>query len=123
MANLRSQFLRRTRVPFRRQSTALRAAAACSSAAHAERHVSVFEVRAAGDGNDHNIHRRGHPGIVGSVCEAELVVVVFDAELWIWDARRADSWTFVSVPVEASEDIRNRAAAAPRRGFVPCVCA
>ena len=44
------------------------------------------------------------------------MVVVFDAELWIWDARRADSWTFVSMPVEASEDIRNRAAA-PRRGF------
>jgi hypothetical protein len=67
--------------------------------------------------NDHNIHGHGHPGIVGSVCEAELVVVVFDAELWIWDARRADSWTFVSLPVEASRDIRNRAAAAPRRGF------
>jgi hypothetical protein len=28
---------------------------------------------------------------VGPACEAELVIVVFDAELWIWDARRADS--------------------------------
>jgi hypothetical protein len=43
-------------------------------------------------------------------------MVVFDAELWIWDARRADSWTFVSVPVEASEEIRELTAG-PRRGF------
>jgi len=44
------------------------------------------------------------------------VVVVFDAELWTWDARRADSWVFVSLPVEASEEIRDLAAE-PRRGF------
>ena len=44
------------------------------------------------------------------------MVVVFDAELWIWDARRADSWTFVSLPVEASEEIRDLAGG-PRRGF------
>jgi Domain of unknown function (DUF1905) len=44
------------------------------------------------------------------------VVVVFDAELWIWDARRADSWTFVSLPAEASEEIRE-VAGGPRRGF------
>lgn len=50
------------------------------------------------------------------MCEAELVVIVFDAELWMWDARRADSWTFVSLPVEASEEIRDRAAGV-RRGF------
>ena len=43
--------------------------------------------------------------------------VVFDAELWIWDARRDDSWTFVSLPAEASEEIRDRMAAGPRRGF------
>ncbi|GAA4703617.1 DUF1905 domain-containing protein [Phytohabitans rumicis] len=41
---------------------------------------------------------------------------VFDAELWIWDARRDESWTFVSLPVEASEEIRERAGG-PRRGF------
>jgi hypothetical protein len=35
------------------------------------------------------------------------VEVTFDAELWIWEARRTDSWTFVSLPVEESEDIRN----------------
>ncbi len=44
------------------------------------------------------------------------MVVVFDAELWIWDARRAESWTFVSLPADASEDIRELAAG-PRRGF------
>lgn len=50
------------------------------------------------------------------MCEADLVVVVFDAELWLWDARRSDSWTFVSLPAEASEEIRDLAAG-PRRGF------
>jgi hypothetical protein len=44
------------------------------------------------------------------------VVVVFDAELWLWDARRADSWTFVSLPAEISEEIADLAAG-PRRGF------
>jgi hypothetical protein len=44
------------------------------------------------------------------------VNVTFDAELWIWDARRDDSWTFVSVPVEASQEIRELTAG-PRRGF------
>lgn len=43
-------------------------------------------------------------------------MVEFDAELWIWDARRGDSWTFVSLPAEASEEIRERAVG-PRRGF------
>jgi hypothetical protein len=40
---------------------------------------------------------------------------VFEAELWLWDARRADTWTFVSLPVEASEEINDLAG--PRRGF------
>jgi len=44
------------------------------------------------------------------------VVVVFDAELWIWDARRGDSWTFVSLPVEASAEIRDLTGG-QRRGF------
>jgi hypothetical protein len=44
------------------------------------------------------------------------VVVVFDAELWVWDARRADTWTFVSLPADASEEIRDQAGG-PRRGF------
>jgi hypothetical protein len=41
----------------------------------------------------------------------------FDAELWIWDARRADSWTFVSLPAEASAEIHESVGAAPRSGF------
>ena len=53
---------------------------------------------------------------VGPVCEAHPVVVVFDAELWMWDARRGDSWTFVSLPAEASDEIRDLFAG-PRRGF------
>jgi hypothetical protein len=44
------------------------------------------------------------------------MIVEFDAELWIWDARRDDSWTFVSLPSDAAEDIRELAAG-PRRGF------
>jgi hypothetical protein len=46
------------------------------------------------------------------------VLVEFDAELWIWDARRDDSWTFVTLPVDASDEILDRTAATgPRRGF------
>jgi hypothetical protein len=44
------------------------------------------------------------------------VVVVFETELWIWDARQAESWTFVSLPVAESEVIRELTAGL-RRGF------
>lgn len=44
------------------------------------------------------------------------VRVDFAAELWIWDARRLDSWTFVSLPAEASEEIRELSAG-QARGF------
>jgi hypothetical protein len=44
------------------------------------------------------------------------VNVVFDAELWLWDARKADGWTFVSLPADVSEEIRELAVG-PRRGF------
>jgi hypothetical protein len=44
------------------------------------------------------------------------MVVTFDAELWIWDARRGDSWTFVSLPVDVAAEIRDIAGAG-RRGF------
>jgi uncharacterized protein DUF1905 len=47
---------------------------------------------------------------------AGLVVVTFEAELWRWEARRSESWTFVSLPVEASEEIEDLAGEA-RRGF------
>jgi hypothetical protein len=36
-------------------------------------------------------------------------MVVFEAKLWIWEARRSDSWTFASLPAEASEEIRELA--------------
>ena len=44
------------------------------------------------------------------------MIVDFAAELWIWDARKGDSWTFVSLPVEASEEIRELTGGR-RRGF------
>jgi Domain of unknown function (DUF1905) len=44
------------------------------------------------------------------------VRIVFDAELWPWDARRADAWTFVSLPASESEEIRDLAGGL-RRGF------
>jgi Domain of unknown function (DUF1905) len=44
------------------------------------------------------------------------MVVDFEAELWVWDARRGETWTFVSLPVEESEEIRELADG-PRRGF------
>lgn len=48
--------------------------------------------------------------------QAGLVKVVFDAELWLWDARRTETWTFVSLPASESEEIRDLAAGL-RRGF------
>lgn len=48
--------------------------------------------------------------------QAEPVRVVFDAELWLWDARSADAWTFVSLPAGESEEIRDLAGGL-RRGF------
>jgi hypothetical protein len=44
------------------------------------------------------------------------VIVEFEAKLWLWDARRDDSWTFVSLPGDLSEEIRDLAVE-PRRGF------
>ena len=42
--------------------------------------------------------------------------VVFNAELWLWDARRTETWTFVSLPASESEEIRDLAGGL-RRGF------
>jgi hypothetical protein len=44
------------------------------------------------------------------------VQILFDAELWLWDARRTDSWTFVSMPASESEEIRDLVGGL-RRGF------
>jgi hypothetical protein len=42
----------------------------------------------------------------------------FTATLWLWDARRQDTWTFVSVPLEVSADIADEAdSRGPRAGF------
>ena len=56
------------------------------------------------------------PEAAGQVWQAVFVKVVFDAELWLWDARRADTWTFVSLPASESEEIRELAGLRPR-GF------
>ncbi|UQU65858.1 DUF1905 domain-containing protein [Couchioplanes caeruleus] len=42
--------------------------------------------------------------------------VVFEAEPWLWAARKTESWTFVSLPVDASAEIRERAGGLSR-GF------
>lgn len=44
------------------------------------------------------------------------MIYLFDAELWLWDARQNDAWTFVNLPQEASAEIREVAGAVPR-GF------
>ncbi|MET7418904.1 DUF1905 domain-containing protein [Dactylosporangium sp. NPDC005555] len=44
------------------------------------------------------------------------MVVNFEAQLWSWDARRADTWVFVSLPADESEDIRHLTGDV-RRGF------
>ncbi|GAA4684388.1 DUF1905 domain-containing protein [Pseudonocardia yuanmonensis] len=43
------------------------------------------------------------------------VIHSFRAELWLWDARRQDSWIFVSLPPEVAEEIREQAP--PAAGF------
>jgi hypothetical protein len=44
------------------------------------------------------------------------VQVSFAAQLWVWDARRIDTWVFVSLPVDASDEIRE-VAGGRLRGF------
>ena len=42
----------------------------------------------------------------------------FTAELWLWDARRSDTWTFVTVPTDVTAAIEDAAdALGPRAGF------
>ena len=43
--------------------------------------------------------------------------VTFSAELWLWDARPHDAWTFATVPPELSDDLRDRFAGGSGRGF------
>lgn len=44
------------------------------------------------------------------------MIIVFAAELWRWDARREDTWVFVSLPADESDAIRELTAGL-RRGF------
>jgi len=53
---------------------------------------------------------------VGGECETGRVIVEFAAELWVWDARKGNTWVFISLPTQASDEIRDRAGA-PRPGF------
>jgi hypothetical protein len=55
-------------------------------------------------------------GVARLAWQAELVKVVFAAELWLWDARRNQTWTFASLPAAESEEIRDLAGGL-RRGF------
>ncbi len=56
------------------------------------------------------------PGL--SVVRAMLLRVeyVFEGELWLWEARRTDNWTFVSLPADISDEIRELSEGA-RNGF------
>jgi hypothetical protein len=38
------------------------------------------------------------------------VTYEFDAELWLWDARQTDSWTFVDLPTDVADDVLELAA-------------
>lgn len=40
----------------------------------------------------------------------------FDSPLWLWDARKTDSWTFVSLPEDVADEILE-VAAPVARGF------
>jgi hypothetical protein len=33
------------------------------------------------------------------------VTYEFDAQLWLWDARKADTWTFISLPPEIADEV------------------
>ena len=50
------------------------------------------------------------------VWQAVSVKVVFDAELWLWEAQRNATWIFVSLPDRESEEIRDLTRGL-RRGF------
>ncbi|MBO9554425.1 DUF1905 domain-containing protein [Cellulomonas sp.] len=40
----------------------------------------------------------------------------FTAPLWVWDARRTDTWTFVSLPTDVADEVLERGAGVAR-GF------
>ncbi|WP_255491792.1 MULTISPECIES: DUF1905 domain-containing protein [unclassified Actinotalea] len=44
------------------------------------------------------------------------MVFDFDAELWVWQARRTDTWTFVSLPTDVADEVLD-VAGGVARGF------
>ena len=44
------------------------------------------------------------------------MVYEFQEPLWLWDARKTDSWTFVSLPEEVADEVLE-VAGPHRRGF------
>lgn len=53
---------------------------------------------------------------VGPAWQHAAVAYDFDAELWQWDARRADAWYFVSLPPDVADDVLEAGEHA-QRGF------
>jgi hypothetical protein len=45
------------------------------------------------------------------------MIVEFRAELWVWEARPDEGWTFVTLPEDESEEIREMTGGRERRGF------
>lgn len=43
----------------------------------------------------------------------------FSAELWIWEARKSDSWTFATVPPDVSDELHERAIPGSGFGSIP----
>jgi hypothetical protein len=77
--------------------------------------VQMDGVRAA-DGRRVPTRWKGRPAARRLAWQARSVKVVFNAELWLWDARQTETWTFVSLPASESEEIRDLAGGL-RRGF------
>ena len=45
------------------------------------------------------------------------MIVEFRSELWVWEARPDEGWTFVTLPQDESEEIREMTGGLRRRGF------
>lgn len=52
----------------------------------------------------------------GTSADDDRLVHEFTAPLWVWDARRTDTWTFVSLPEDAADDVLD-VAGPHSRGF------
>lgn len=48
---------------------------------------------------------RGDPAADGRADEPTRLAYEFTAPLWVWDARRVDTWTFVSLPDDVADEI------------------